>query len=196
MAMGGILNQTTPALPLSNGVYDAGNKRIVNVADPVNDGDAVNKGWVEQNKINAEWFKKQLLVNYTFTSSQISTTFNMPTLNGFNGFFFDMYADNLETDNAASIALQTDNGGDDVSFFGFTTNNYPTTFQRYFIVYPGSILFGNIYDNNEAIFYMGSQSYRMIFSHSETRTTSCRMFVIMGNNSITSGSVTISLYYF
>ena len=97
MAMGSILNQTTSALPLSNGVYDAGNKRIVNVADPVNDGDAVNKGWVEQNAGGYEQYKKRLIHQTT----NFSDTFTLPRISvedwSYIGIFFQTTLSNVST---------------------------------------------------------------------------------------------------
>lgn len=100
MAMGSILNQTSSALPLSNGVYDAGNKRIVNVADPVDDGDAVSKGYLRERDGGYEQYKREHLGSCTITPTTAQAQVIVPaysySLLNFAGLYLHIGAQTSE----------------------------------------------------------------------------------------------------
>lgn len=99
MAFGNVLGQSGTALPYINGNYDAGNHNIKNVADPVDETDAVNVRSLNSQIDIGSLFKKNLIHTSVFNSSTPTIDYwDAPSLTISNfpiGYCFEITTNNL-----------------------------------------------------------------------------------------------------
>ena len=204
MAFGGILGKEANALTLNNDVYDAGNYRISNVGDPINDGDTVNLKYYKEQNDGLTFLKKNFLAEVTFTpeSGQFAyTSFTTPQ-EFFNYLIIEVIANNAKGTDISfdlldrppkvnsdwlsnreininnNIAL---NGNFNLIFWltGVTQSNNPGN--------TASIYCNPTYQSTSRIHYNPTQelTYLAIGMHYMPST---------GQSSFTSGSITLKLY--
>ena len=206
MAFGNVLGQSGTALPYINGNYDAGNHNIKNVADPVDETDAVNLRSLN-NQIDARsLFKKNLIHTSVFTSTSTNTdSWTPPELTFDNiplGYYFDITANELETyeiglnflsqveqQKVLRIAsLQNNND----------TNNWLKNFNFSFICFVSGI---NFADSNmgyrATVEVLSSESSNTALNYNNDEVYKGNWAISVGVDGVPiSGSLTVSMYWF
>lgn len=206
MVFGSILGRSNAALPYINGNYDAENHNIKNVADPVDETDAVNLRSLS-NQINiGSLFKKNLIHTSVFTSTSTGTdSWAPPELTFDNiplGYCFDITANELETyeiglsfstkveqQRTLSIAsLQNNND----------TNNWLKNFNFSFICFVSDI---NLADSNTGyratVEVLSSSSFYTALNYSNDERYKGDWSISVGVDGVPiSGSLTVSMYWF
>lgn len=205
MAFGGILGKEANALALNNGVYDAGNYRISNVGDPINDGDTVNLKYYKEQNDGLTFLKKNFLAEVTFTpeSGQFAyTSFTTPQ-EFLNYLIIEVIANNAKgTDISFDLLDRPPRENSDwLSFRKIAINNNTALNGNFNLIFwftavrQSSLSANNTtltycnpaYQGSEQLYYNMSNelTYLAIGMHYMPST---------GQSSFTSGSITLKLY--
>lgn len=193
MAMGGILNQTPSALPLNGNVYDAQNKRIVNVGNPIENSDAITLGVLKESYDNYSIFKKELVGNFTsfgqyvYVSSELVAAFN------YSGVFVEFEFNNYKAPGTGSkIILRGGMSGNLPAGHNLMkTTNYKTFNGKYYFVAYFSAL--EVSSDTTVYAYFSNELNSM--TNSDCIIFSANGYLVI-NGSISSGSISGNIYVF
>ena len=206
MAFGNVLGQSNIALPYINGNYDAGNHNIKNVADPIDETDAVNLRSIN-NQINiGSLFKKNLIHTSVFTSASTnSDSWAPPELTFDNiplGYYFDITANDLE---AYKISLSFSSQVEQSDLLSIATlesnkdtNNWLKNFNFSFICFVSDI---NLADSNlgyrATVEVLSAESFYTALNYSNDERYKGDWSINVGVDGVPiSGSLTVSMYWF
>lgn len=95
------------------GILDMNGNRITNLANPVNDGDAATKEYVDGNNIFN--YKRKLIASNYFQNGRTENTFTMPSINDidgeFNGIYYEIELVNYKQSSNSGFIIEICNTG-------------------------------------------------------------------------------------
>ena len=204
MAFGNVLGQSGTALPYINGNYDAGNHNIKNVADPVDETDAVNVRSLNSQIDIGNLFKKNLIHTLIINSSTQSTLyFEMPELTPSNfpmGFYFELDYQNISGNSQSwNLTIDQRTGNTPKTIFSFGIIDLTSSLPNHFKVQQIYLTLNSTYANlaggrgNCSVELANGYNSNYLYYKNDNNRITWYYDVPTGLNS---GTVTISMYWF
>lgn len=205
MAFGNVLGQSGTALPYINGNYDAGNHNIKNVADPIDETDAVNLRSLNSQIDVGSLFKKNLIHTSVFNSSTPTTDYwGAPSLTISNfpiGYCFEITTNNLVTtsSNFDIIFGYTNYNKENTEIIRLCTldarsnvSNPASNCKIYNIAFIKHIGYAQL--NSSPICNVTYYDANLPYKNDQQQPEN--WYIYLWNPNITQGSLTVSMYWF